>query len=144
MERTAMEIIKWDKEKKIVFLKAKDGTIYKAKIVGLSKNEITVYVFNTNQTYTIPLSEQYLDQPAVGKRQEAITTPIGGRVVKVHVQAEDHVLQGQPLVTIESMKMENEIRAPFDLFVKSVHISSGDLVEQDQLLIQIKVGEEVQ
>jgi biotin carboxyl carrier protein len=143
MERTAMEIIKWDKEKKIVFLKDQKGTIYKAKIVEISNNEVTVYVFNTNQTYKIPLSEQYIDQSVVGKKQEAITTPISGRVINVHVQAEDHVLEGQPLVTIESMKMENEIRAPFDLFVKSVHISPGDLVEQDQLLIQIKVGEEV-
>ena len=134
-----MEIIKWDKKQKIVFLRDTDGKIYKAKIIEISKNELTIYIFNTNQTHKIPLHTHHTEESKAEKTKTTITTPIGGRVVKIHVNVGDHALQDQPLVTIESMKMENEIRAPFDLFVKSVHIAPGDLVEQDHLLLQITV-----
>jgi biotin carboxyl carrier protein len=141
-----MEIIKWDKEKKIVFLRDIDGTIYKAKVIEVVDNNLIVYVFNTNLTYKIPLYEleTQLDKPGAKKTKETITAPISGRVVRVHVKVNDHVLKYEPLVTIESMKMENEIRAPFDLFVKSIHIAPGDLVEQDHLLLKITVGEKAE
>lgn len=140
-----MEIIKRYKDKNIVFLKKKDGIIYKAKIIETTTNKITIFVFNTNQTYTIPLhkpNKNHINTTHNERKQNTIRTPIGGRVVKIHVHAGDNALKDRPLVTIESMKMENEIRAPFNLFVKSVHISPGDLVEQDHLLLQITVGEE--
>jgi len=143
-------IIFWDSEKKIVFF-TKDEMVYKAKIlhVDLQKQTLKLYLFNTNQIIDIGLTNQIASPDrSCGKRESweeacsknLIISPLSGRVTKIHVIPNQFVEKNMPLITIESMKMENEIRAPFDLFIKSISISETDLVKQNQLLIQVKKG----
>jgi biotin carboxyl carrier protein len=77
------------------------------------------------------------------KKQELLfsnelLSPLSGRVITVHVQQDDEIVQGQQLVTIESMKMENVICAVSNGFVKNLLIAPGDLVKQNQKLITFK------
>jgi len=148
MERSEVEIIKWDQEKKIIFFKT-SGQIYKAKIVELDEETgiCKLYIFNTNQTVVLNLTDKNGDKvrqlPLTEEETEefscdSILSPISGQVIKIHVKAYQTVKQNEPLVTIESMKMENEIRAPFDLFIKTISISESDLVKQNQLLIEVE------
>lgn len=65
----------------------------------------------------------------------SLRSPLAGRVVKILVKTGNQVNKDQPLVIIESMKMENEIRATFPGFVKNISISEGNLVQQNQVLI---------
>jgi biotin carboxyl carrier protein len=58
----------------------------------------------------------------------AITAPIPGLVVKILVEVGQSVKDEQPLVLLEAMKMENEIRAVRDGVVKSIGISAGERV----------------
>lgn len=67
--------------------------------------------------------------------KSVLKSPLAGRIVKVLVNPGDHVSKNQLLVIIESMKMENEIRATFPGFIKNVSISEGNLVQQNQVLI---------
>jgi biotin carboxyl carrier protein len=64
-----------------------------------------------------------------------LKSPLTGRIIKILVKPGDQVSKNQPLVIIESMKMENEIRATFNGFIKSISISEGNLVQQNQVLI---------
>ena len=48
-----------------------------------------------------------------------------GRVVRVLVAVGDHVTAKQPVVVVEAMKMENELRTPRDGVVKEVLVSAG-------------------
>ncbi len=63
--------------------------------------------------------------------------PMPGRVVKVIVRAGDAVAPGQPLVVMEAMKMENEIRARTAGTVAQVHVAVGDTVEGGARLVTL-------
>lgn len=67
-----------------------------------------------------------------------ITAPLNGKVVKINVKENQSVKQGDPLLLIESMKMENKITAPGDGEIAAIHVSVGELVEQNMLLITLK------
>ena len=58
-----------------------------------------------------------------------------GLVLSLKVAEGQAVSAGDPLLVLEAMKMENEIKAPFDAVVKSVNVSAGDAVQNGQLLI---------
>ena len=49
----------------------------------------------------------------------------------------DSIKNGEPLIVLEAMKMENIIKSTTDLVVKSVKIKPGDKVEKNQVLILI-------
>jgi biotin carboxyl carrier protein len=60
-----------------------------------------------------------------------------GLVVAVPVQEEQEVEKGQVLVILESMKMQNELRAPRAGKVQRVKIKPGESVEQRQVLLTV-------
>jgi biotin carboxyl carrier protein len=58
-----------------------------------------------------------------------ITSPMSGRIVSLSASPDKPVSKGQPLATLEAMKMENEIAAPKTGIVKEVYVQSGALVK---------------
>ena len=73
--------------------------------------------------------------PTLPSGELPVTAPIPGLVVKVLVQEGDEVEDGQPLVILEAMKMENEIRALRGGRVKQVQAAAGQRIEQNGLLM---------
>jgi len=63
-------------------------------------------------------------------------SPLTGRVTKICVLPGDFVEKGQPLLLVESMKMENELCASFSGFIKTILIFVSDVVKQGQVLIE--------
>lgn len=68
---------------------------------------------------------------------QRITAPMPGRVVRVLVAAGDPVEARQPLVVVEAMKMENELRSPKTGRVKEVAVAAGTSVEAGRVLVII-------
>ncbi len=66
-----------------------------------------------------------------------VRAPMPGKIVKILVKAGDKVEAGDPVVTLEAMKMENELCAPTKGTVKSVAVQKGDSVDSGQLLVAI-------
>jgi biotin carboxyl carrier protein len=58
-----------------------------------------------------------------------------GMVVRIVAQAGSDVKKGQPVLILEAMKMENEIRAPIDGTVCDVKVAQGQAVEKGDLLM---------
>jgi pyruvate carboxylase len=48
------------------------------------------------------------------------------------------VIAGQPLLSIEAMKMETQLRAERDAKIRAVHVKSGDVVAAHDLLIEFE------
>jgi biotin carboxyl carrier protein len=67
-----------------------------------------------------------------------LTAPMPGRVVKVLVEAGDTVAEGQGLVVMEAMKMENELRAPRAGRVKELPARERQAVEMGALLVVLE------
>ena len=68
----------------------------------------------------------------------AIVAPMPGRIVRVLVKPEEAVAARQPLVVVEAMKMENEVRAPRAGTVLDVRVAEGASVEANTVLVVLK------
>lgn len=66
-----------------------------------------------------------------------IKAPMPGLVTRVKAMKGDAVSEGQGLVVLEAMKMENEIRAPSPGVVKEVLVKEGISVERGVLLVRL-------
>ena len=67
-----------------------------------------------------------------------IVAPMPGKVVRILVKAGDAVRARQPVVVVEAMKMENELRADRGGTVAEIHIREGMSVDAGALLIVIQ------
>jgi biotin carboxyl carrier protein len=72
-----------------------------------------------------------------GVGHAVLRAPMPGRVVRVEVQVESRVRQGQPLVVLEAMKMENELAAPGAGTVTAVHVRAGEAVAKGAVLVEL-------
>jgi len=72
------------------------------------------------------------------KGSDRVVAPMPGKVVRVLVKAGDHVSARQPLVVVEAMKMENELRAGREGTVADVRAREGQSVDAGALLVVIQ------
>jgi len=64
--------------------------------------------------------------------------PMPGLLMKLHVQEGDEVQPGQPLATVEAMKMENILRAEKQAIVSKINASEGDSLAVDALILELE------
>ena len=72
-----------------------------------------------------------------GAGPQRLVAPMPGRIVRVLVKTGEAVAARQPLVVIEAMKMENELRAASDGRVAEIHVVDGQSVDAGALLAVI-------
>jgi 3-methylcrotonyl-CoA carboxylase alpha subunit len=68
----------------------------------------------------------------------SLVTPLPGTVVAVHVTSGQSVERGAPLITIEAMKMEHTVAAPYAGTVERLPFSLGDRVAAGSVLAELK------
>ncbi len=76
-----------------------------------------------------------------GALRPELVSPMAGKVVLVKVEAGNEVNEGETLVIIEAMKMENELRAPTATRIKGVNVVAGDVVKPGDVLLTFDLGE---
>jgi acetyl/propionyl-CoA carboxylase alpha subunit len=74
---------------------------------------------------------------AVAQSDGALQSPMPGRIVSVAVRLGQSVTKGQTLLTLEAMKMEHALIAPFDGTVGELSVSVGDQVAENVTLVRI-------
>ena len=71
-----------------------------------------------------------------------VKSPMPGLIVNVPVTTDQSVTEGDTLVILESMKMQNELKSPLNGVVRTIHCESGDTVEKGALLVVINTPDE--
>ena len=110
-----------------------DGEI--AAVSGFYDDE-RVVVFYEGQAYEFDRSARGNVGAAAG--DGAILAPMPGKVTSVEIKQGEKVAKGQRLLTLEAMKMEHGMVAPFDGVVAELNAKAGTQVQVDALLAKIE------
>ncbi len=122
-----------------------DNQSYNIEIVFVDKVKKEVSVKVNNRIYSVNVKDQ-LDlllsklgmADMVNKKVSSIKAPMPGLVVDVLKAKGDEVVEGENLLILEAMKMENIIKSPINGVIKSIGVSPKDTVEKNQLLISFE------
>lgn len=131
-----------------------EGTPVRMVTIGDAVHRVVVRRGSARGDYTLWVDGYRFDLEALDERTSAIRelsklsgkaagpapliAPMPGLIVRINVKAGDKVGQGQGLVVMEAMKMENELRAPTAGTVKSVMVTTGTAVEKGTVLIEME------
>ena len=110
-----------------------DGPI--AAVTGFADSE-RVVVFYEGQAYEFDRAARGNVGAAAG--DGAILAPMPGKVTSVEISHGEKVAKGQRLLTLEAMKMEHGLVAPFDGVVAELNAKAGAQVQVDEVLAKIE------
>lgn len=74
---------------------------------------------------------------AGGKDAGAVSTAMPGVIVRLVAEVGQAVNEGDPVIVVEAMKMENELRSPKTGVIEAVHVAPGQAVEAGALLVTV-------
>lgn len=116
----------------------------KAYEVGLEKNGNLFSVYFFNDTIELELVDPRKFQASNTARSTEtsgpfkIQAPMPGKIVKVTVQEKSAVKEGDSLLIMEAMKMQNELKAPKSGTVSKIHVKEGEPVAISQVLMVLE------
>jgi len=114
-----------------------DGRVFN---VIIHSNSLSHSVFLNGRLFRVekrsPLKTLREDKGRQKKRDVRITMP--GRIVQVLAAPGEKVQEGQPVLVLEAMKMQNEIKAPQAGQLTRVYFRAGEYVEAGSILFSVE------
>ena len=101
----------------------------------------TVLVFSSGQAFAFTLPGAGGGAAGGAASDGTLLSPMPGRVLSVEVRQGDKVAKGQKLLTLEAMKMEHSLAAPFDGVVAELAAEAGAQVTEGMVLVRVEKGE---
>jgi acetyl/propionyl-CoA carboxylase alpha subunit len=111
----------WDPEKLLLFMS------FGARNFSFQRND-----FLSKED----LSKRVKKQDSEGS--DNIHAPLNGKILRVNINNNQMVMQGETILVIESMKMENEIRLPSAALIKRVFVKPGQWVSEGEILAHVQ------
>ncbi|HPF52783.1 MAG TPA: biotin/lipoyl-binding protein [Draconibacterium sp.] len=111
-----------------------NGTLYEVVIHGEVKTSKTPKLIR-KPVEQLPGEGQIKKTETAGKHK--VLSPLPGTILKINVSIGDMVTEGQNLLVMEAMKMENQVQTTKAGEVKAIKVSVGESVLQDDVLIEI-------
>ena len=123
----------------------KNNKAYRAEIehADFSKKILTIKVNgNRHQVKIEDHFDQLIDQLGFStaniQKASDIKAPMPGLVLDISVEVGQEVQEGEGLLILEAMKLENVIKSLGEGHIKAIHVEQGKAVEKGQLLIEIE------
>lgn len=119
------------------------NTIHECEILAFDTKTKTYTILVDNQKIEFNLLDEVdrtVDDLGMNKVVQPVLAqlkaPMPGLVLNIRVSPGDEVLEGDTLLVLEAMKMENVIKASGKGTVKEIKVTKGDKVDKGQILIQ--------
>jgi 3-methylcrotonyl-CoA carboxylase alpha subunit len=118
------------------FLRAElDGQMHQARVLQIDS---ALHIFSAGRHVSLKLrSTDDALQATTGAEQGSLLTPLPGTVVAVHVATGQQVARGAPLITVEAMKMEHTLTAPYAGVVSRVVFGVTERVPGGAVLVEL-------
>ena len=116
---------------------------YLAEITDKTQNKYTVLLNGVSYSFTIesPISyrrRKYLEKYKKANKIEVVVAPMPGKIVELLVEEGAQVKEGEAILILEAMKMQNEIIAQVSGKIKKINVKAGDSVTKDDMLMEIE------
>nr|BFD68942.1 hypothetical protein HAGR004_39640 [Bdellovibrio sp. HAGR004] len=117
------------------------GKSYLIDVIG-QDTEYTVFTRNSFRTIKVFNDEMLLHESlkkggGFGGDQE-LKSGMPGKIIEIFAKEGEIVKANKPLLIMEAMKMENEMRATRDVKIKEIRVKQGDSVESGAVLIKFE------
>ncbi len=118
---------------------------YMLDVIEKNQNRYTVMLNGVWHSFSVetPISykrRKYLEQQAETSSVVAIEAPMPGKIIDILVEEGAEVKEGEPIIILEAMKMQNEISSHVSGVIKSVAVRKNDSVMKDDVLIEVQRG----
>ncbi len=121
-----------------------DNKSYNIEILHLDTNTKEVVLSVNDKKMQVKISDAY-DRlvksmglsSGQSQKANAIKAPMPGLVLAVEVKEGQEVKEGDPILILEAMKMENVLKSPNDAVIEKIQITKNDTVEKGQLLVSL-------
>jgi len=114
-------------------------------VIEALQEEKAIRISLNQHEYNMPvLSERQKMEAEIAGASEHLATkgevraPMPGLILKIEIEKGTSIQTGQPLIIMEAMKMENEIRSQIDGEIHEILVRENQKVEKNDLLIRIK------
>jgi len=128
-----------------------DGKVYEVEVEEVGGNESSTGTISAPQPVATKVKEEPLSQkvvkptsssdpakaPAAAVAGEQVVAPMPGKVLQLKVSEGDSVKDGDTLLILEAMKMENEIIANASGNIKKINVAANDMVDTGDVLMVI-------
>jgi len=141
-ELEAIDIIKKSDEE---FHLIKDHNSVKGKVHGSDATGKKLRIEVEGEMFDVEIKgklDQMLEKMGFGigkgKRVSDVKAPMPGLVLQVLVTEGQEVKDGEPVLILEAMKMENSIMLQGAAKIKKIHVKNGQSVEKGQALVELE------
>lgn len=118
-----------------------NGSSYLIDVIG-KDTEYTVFTRGSYRAVKIYNDEMLLHRslknPGELGYERELKAGMPGKVIEIFVKPGDKVKYNKPLLIMEAMKMENEMRAAADCVIKEICVKQGDSIEAGAVLIRFE------
>lgn len=118
---------------------------YNASILEFDKEQKKIVVSIRGNIYHVQVSDHYdelLKKLGVKNQNSTkvkeLKAPMPGLVKEIIANVGEKVSQGQSLMILEAMKMENIIKSPVEGIIKSIEVQKDKAVEKNQVLLKFQ------
>lgn len=128
-----------------------DGKVYEVEVEEIGGNESSTGTISVSQPAATKAKEEPLNQktvkpssnsapakaPTAAVAGEEVVAPMPGKILQLKVSEGDSVKDGDTLLILEAMKMENEIVANASGNIKKISVAVNDMVDTGDILMVI-------
>lgn len=120
----------------------KDKKSFNVEVLNINSDEKKLKLKLNGKIYSIQalseldilLKEMGMDNLS-GKKIKELRAPMPGLVLDIPVKTGDEIKEGDKLIVLEAMKMENNLKAEVDSKIKEIKCKVGQAVEKNEVLI---------
>ena len=116
---------------------------YLVDIIEKNQNQFEILVNGVSYPVSVesPFSykrRKYLAKNSDESKIERIHAPMPGKIIEFLVEENQMVKEGEPLLILEAMKMQNEILSNIHGRIKNINFHADDTVMKDDVLIEVE------
>ncbi len=128
-----------------------DGKVYEVEVEEVGGNESSAGTISVPQSVATKIKEEPASQklvkpssnpapskaPTAAVAGEEVVAPMPGKILQLKVSEGDIIKEGDTLLILEAMKMENEIIANVSGNIKKINVAANDMVDTGDVLMVI-------